>query len=198
MGIILASGTFLSLLPIILHFLSSLPPSQKLELTHHRVILHLFVQATTTLLGNILSDPTHRRATSDLKLIEPLLSLLSALAKDGKSSEVSSMYEKIREMFESTRERVLLANSPVSGDGEFDGGEGAREKRGSGKEGEGGRNESLEEFLRRIESVSAGLDEEGMELVEQPSPHEESPAFSYLGANDLSAPKLSWHYSDGY
>jgi hypothetical protein len=160
----------------------------------------LFVQATTTLLENILSDPTHRRATSDLKLIEPLLTLLFALAKDGKSSEVSSMYEKIREMFESTRERVLLANSPVSGDGEFGGGVEARERRGSGNGlgGEGARNESLEEFLRRIESVSAGLDEEGMELVEQPSPHEESPAFSYLGANDLNAPKLGWHYSDGY
>jgi hypothetical protein len=110
------------------------------------------------------------------------------------------MYEKIREMFESTRERVLLANSPASGDGEFGGGVGVREKRGSGKGlgGEGSRNESLEEFLRRIESVSAGLDEEGMELVEEPSPHEESPAFSYLGANDLSEPNLGWHYSDGY
>jgi hypothetical protein len=173
--------------------------SQKKELTHHRVILHLFVQATTTLLENILSDPTHRRAASDLKLIEPLLSLLSALAKDGKSSEVASMYEKIREMFESTRERVLLANSPAGRDGEFGGGVGVREKRGSGSGmgGEVGRNESLEEFLRRIESVSAGLDEEGMELEEQPSPHEESPA-SYLGANDLSTPKLGWQYSDGY
>jgi hypothetical protein len=133
-------------------------------------------------------------------LIEPLLALLSALAKDGKSPEVSSMYEKIREMFESTRERVLIENSPVSGDGEFGGGIGAREKRGSGTglRGEGGRNESLDEFLRRIESVSAGLDEEGMELVEQPTPHDESPAFSYLGVNDLCAPKLGWHHSDGY
>lgn len=110
------------------------------------------------------------------------------------------MYEKTREMFESTRERVLLANSPASGDGEIGGVVGAREKRGSGSGmgGEGGRNESLEEFLRRIESVSAGLDEEGMELVDQPSSHEESPAFSYFGANDLSTPKLGWQYSDGY
>lgn len=110
------------------------------------------------------------------------------------------MYEKIREMFESTRERVLLENSPVSGDGEFGGWTGAREKSGSlnGLGGEGGQNESLDEFLRRIENVSAGLDEEGMELVEQPIQHEESPAFSYLGLNDLCAPKLGWHYSDGY
>jgi len=110
------------------------------------------------------------------------------------------MYEQIREMFERTRERLLLENSPVSGDSEFGGGIGVREKSGSVKSlgGEGGRNESLDEFLRRIESVSAGLDEEGMELVEQPIPHEESPAFSYLGLNDLCAPKLGWHYSDGY
>jgi hypothetical protein len=193
MGIILASGKCLSLLsPFIL--------SQKQELTLHRVILHLFVQATTTLLENILSDPTHRRATSDLKLIEPLLVLLCALAQDGKSPEVSSMYEKIREMFERTRQRVLLANSPVSGNDELGGGLGITERSwiGKGMEGEGGRNESLEAFLRRIECVSAGLDEEGMELVEQPIPHEESLGFSYLQENNLSAPKLGWHYSDGY
>jgi hypothetical protein len=56
----------------------------------------------------------------------------------------------------------------------------------------------LEEFLRRIENVSAGLDEEGMELVEQPVAHQESLIFPYLGGNDFDMPSRGWHNAEAY
>jgi len=113
------------------------------------VILHVFVSATTLLLENILSNPTHRRAPSDLKLIEPLLGLLSALAKDGKNDEVVSMYQTCGEMFDKTSRVVQEAR-------------GSREEQRTlvGRQGE---KESLEEFIRRIESVSGGYDYDGGE-----------------------------------
>jgi hypothetical protein len=160
----------------------------------------MFVQATTTLLENILSEPTHRRAPSDLKLIEPLLILLGALAKDGKNEEVATMYQSCGEMFEKTREKVRIAtHQSENGNGNgFDFGGGERRLSGKGGEGEGEGNETLEEFLRRIESVSAGLDEEGMELVEQPVAHEESLIFPYLGGNEFSMPRLGWNNAEAY
>jgi len=143
----------------------------------------MFVQATTTLLENILSDPSHRHAPSDLKLIEPLLILLCGLAQDGKNEEVAAMYQSCGAMFEKTRERVRIA----TGDDE--------QRRLSLKEGDEGQgNESLAEFLRRIDSVSAGLDEDGMQ-IEEPFGIEEERVdfpvnFPYLGANNLSMSRV--------
>jgi hypothetical protein len=149
----------------------------------NRVILHTFVQATTILLENILSDPTHRRAPSDLKLVEPLLILLCSLAQDGKNEEVAAMYQSCGAMFEKTRERVRNA----TGNDE--------QRRSSLKEqGMGQGNESLAEFLRRIDSVSAGLDDEGVQIVEQPFMVEEKVdfpvGFPYSGANSLGVPRV--------
>jgi hypothetical protein len=124
------------------------------ELIKTRVILHNFVSATTLLLENIISDPTHRRVYSDLKLIEPLLTLLSALAKDGKNEEVAAMYQSCGQMFEKTSK--IVQDACAAGRGE--------PRKIMGKQ-DG--KETLEEFIRRIESVSAGHDDDEMELIPQ-------------------------------
>ncbi|PMD41392.1 hypothetical protein L207DRAFT_457834 [Hyaloscypha variabilis F] len=156
------------------------------------VILHMFVQAATTLLENIISDPSHHRAPADLKLIEPLLILLCGLAKDGRNEEVAAMYQSCGAMFEKTREMVRNATT-------------SEEQRNSSRKGGdiGQGSESLAEFLRRIDTVSAGLDEEGMALVESPAVNElemvDFPTdFPYLGANNLAISRLGWHVPDGY
>jgi hypothetical protein len=146
----------------------------------------MFVQATTTLLENIIADPSHRRAPGDLKLIEPLLILLCSLAEDGKNDEVATMYNSCSAMFEKTREMVRNATA-------------SEEQRSS----EGGiqGNESLAEFLRRIDSVSAGLDEEGMPILEptQDLQMVDFPSeFPYLGENGLAVSRLGWQFSDGF
>jgi hypothetical protein len=153
----------------------------------------MFVQAATTLLENILSDPSHHRAPSDLKLIEPLLMLLCGLAKDGKERGGGSHVSKLwGEMFEKTREMVRNATT-------------SEEQRNSSRKGGdiGQGSESLAEFLRRIDTVSAGLDEEGMSLEESPPVNElemvDFPTdFPYLGANNLAISRLGWHVPDGY
>ena len=85
-------------------------------------------------------------------------------------------------MFEKTRERVRNA----TGNDE--------QRRSSLKErGMGQGNESLAEFLRRIDSVSAGLDDEGMQIVEQPFVVEkvDFPVdFPHLGANNLGMSRV--------
>lgn len=141
----------------------------------------MFVQATTTLLENILSDPTQRRAPSDLKLIEPLLILLGSLTKDNKNEEVVAMYQNCGAMFEKTREMVRNA----AGNGE--------QRRLSEK---GAGSESLAEFLRRIDSVSAGLDEDGMAIVEPPVMEEEGRVeLPDWGAGELS---MGWRGAGGF
>ena len=152
----------------------------------------MFVQATTTLLENIMSDPSHRRAPGDLKLIEPLLVLLCSLTKDGKNDDVAAMYQSCGAMFEKTREMVRNATAS----------EERRRSSGTGTEfGQG--NESLAEFLRRIDSVSAGLDEEGMAIAEPLPMHDmqmvDFPTeFPHLGANDLAISRQGWQFPDGY
>jgi predicted CopG family antitoxin len=148
------------------------------------VILHVFVSATNLLLENILSNPTQRRAPSDLKLIEPLLGLLFALAKDGKNDEVVSMYQTCGEMFEKTSRVVQEAR---------DSGEEQRKLVEMGKQGE---KESLDEFIRRIESVSGGYDVDEEVVMQGMSPGQngleyENMEFGFLEADTRMA-RLAW------
>ncbi|KAH7377570.1 fungal-specific transcription factor domain-containing protein [Cadophora sp. MPI-SDFR-AT-0126] len=138
------------------------------------VVLHIFVSATTTLLTNILSNPLHPLAQSDLQLIEPLLSLLGLLSMQGKNTEVESMYESCRTLWERTRRAVWEARGSGIGYGygnELENGNGSRNgmlgnmnisampstltpaiSAGKGAEAK----ESLEDFIKRIESIAGG------------------------------------------
>jgi len=141
------------------------------------VVLHIFVSATTTLLTHILSNPLHPLAQSDLQLIEPLLSLLGLLSMQGKNTEVENMYESCRNMWERARRTVWEArgNALAYGQGSELGNETGTAMLenmnmnslpvtpmnlapaiGTGKGGEA--KESLEDFIKRIESIAGGND----------------------------------------
>jgi hypothetical protein len=112
------------------------------------VVLHVFVSATTTVLNHIIADPRDPLARSDLKLIEPLLRLLGELSKTNDEKEVVKMHHSCSELFE--RATILVENADVEeifvdqrSVGSMDGGR-MREK------------ETVEEFIRRIESYAAG------------------------------------------
>ena len=95
-------------------------------------------------------------------------------------------------MFEKTQEKVRNAAPPE------------QPRRLSGKDdGMGQGNESLAEFLRRIDTVSAGLDEDGM-AIEQPGRDEEMETmdfpvdFPFLGANGLAVSNVGWPGAEEY
>jgi hypothetical protein len=160
----------------------SLPSVTDYEINKTRVIFHMFVAAATTLLENIISNPTHRRAQSDLKLIEPLLALLSALAKDGKNEEVATMYLNCGQIFDKTSQIVQNAN----------GAEKEERRKIVGKQNE---KESLEEFIRRIESVSAGYEDEDdtvMQGVQTVENEIVGSGFPYLGASGFEISRAVW------
>jgi hypothetical protein len=115
-----------------------------------RVVLHVFVSATTTLLNHLITDPRDPLAHSDLKHIEPLLGLLGELSKtnDENQNTAGPMYRSCTELFE--RAQVAVESVDVEeifvdpeSLGSIDGG-GRREK------------ESVEDFIKRIESYAAG------------------------------------------
>ncbi|TVY85216.1 Fusaridione A cluster transcription factor fsdR [Lachnellula suecica] len=111
-------------------------------------VLHIFVSATTILLTHTLTNPTNPLAQSDLKLIEPLLGLLGMLSKSGKNDKynVGEMYRTCVELFERTRvavESYSLVGMSWDGCGVI---EQPPEK------------ESVEDFLRRMETISSGYD----------------------------------------
>jgi hypothetical protein len=96
------------------------------------------------LLTYTLSNPSNPLALADLKLIEPLLSLLRMLAKSDMSDEISPIYRSCAELFERAKMAVWEFN-PVGM---------SWDRRGTSA-GSGGR-ESVEDFLRRMESISSG------------------------------------------
>ncbi|EKD20339.1 uncharacterized protein L3040_004372 [Drepanopeziza brunnea f. sp. 'multigermtubi'] len=127
------------------------------------VLLHIFVSATTTLLANVRSDPLSYTAQSDLQLIEPLLSLLGLLSLQGKSPKVEGMYESCRTAWEQARRVVWDAR----GRGAVSNGRNhmitvpyipdhtmRQPQITSARVSE--EKESLEEFIRRIESLAGG------------------------------------------
>jgi hypothetical protein len=125
-------------------FITLLPPEQNGN--NSRAVLHIFVTATTTLLTHTISNPSNPLALADLKLIEPLLTLLGILAKSSKSDKVGEMYRSCVELFGRARMAVESFNlAGISWD----------QRRTSGQS-EG--RESVEDFLRRMENISSGYD----------------------------------------
>lgn len=119
-----------------------------------RVVLHIFVSATTTLLASIIADPTSAFATSDLTLIQPILRLLGALAKQRKSKEIIAMYSRCSELWkEATRALWLSGQEMDVWDGDVDKLLGQNNVQHQGKK------ESLEDFIKRIERISQGDDD---------------------------------------
>jgi len=112
-----------------------------------RAVLHIFVSATTTLLTHTLSNPSNPLALADLKLIEPLLSLFRMLANSGMADEAGAAYRSCAELFERAKMAVVWEFNPVGISWQ------RRERSGPS----GGR-EGVEDFLRRIESISSGYE----------------------------------------
>lgn len=116
-----------------------------------RAVLYIFVTAATALLKNIVCDPSNPMALPDLKLIEPLLTLLGVLAKSSngrKSERISGMHRSCMELLEKANmavESTNLANmdwDQCSMSGPSQG------------------RENIDDFLRRMEHISSGYDVE--------------------------------------
>jgi hypothetical protein len=56
-----------------------------------RLLVDIFFQAVTVLLHNAIYNPFHRRARSDILLVEPFLGLLEALDDGGDNTELQKM-----------------------------------------------------------------------------------------------------------
>ncbi|CZR65036.1 uncharacterized protein PAC_14936 [Phialocephala subalpina] len=113
------------------------------------IVLHIFVSATKTLLHHLIREPGDPLAESDLELIDPLLRLLGMLANGERSEEVSRMYAECVELFEKAKVSVEDSANRIA-------------QWTDGAQGAGGpptEKESVEDFIRRIESISAGIDD---------------------------------------
>lgn len=66
-------------------------------------MLYIFVTAATTLLRDIIDNPSASTALPDLKLIQPLITLLDTLAQSPKgrqSERLGGIYQPCKELFE--------------------------------------------------------------------------------------------------
>ncbi|XXH02123.1 hypothetical protein Hte_008491 [Hypoxylon texense] len=108
--------------------------------------LHIFVSATTILLTHTLWNPSNPFASADLKYVEPLLDLLAVLAKSGESNNISETYTSCFELLETAR--LAVDNSGIAGMSWDQPQTGVQS----------GERESVEDFLRRMESISSEYD----------------------------------------
>jgi hypothetical protein len=106
-----------------------------------RAALHIFVSATKTLLTHTITYPSNPLALADLKLIEPLLSLLCVLANGGMSDTIVETYRSCAELFENARMAVESSNSADMSWKSLDTGGEPKER------------ESVEEFLKRMDDI---------------------------------------------
>ncbi len=137
----------------------SLPVRNKsCKLTQPRVVLHIFVSATTTLLDHILADPKDPLANSDLQIIEPLLRLLGLLSMEGISDQVEQMYESCRVLWERARKRVWESRGSRKLQSSQVGTIQPRPQTSIGVEPT--QKESVEDFIKRIENISRGYEVE--------------------------------------
>ena len=119
-----------------------------------RAVLYIFVKAATTLLRNIIRDPSNPMALSDLKLIEPLLTLLGVLAKSSKgrkSGRLNEMRRSCVELFQRANmavESINLANMDWMDWDQHIMSEQPQKQ------------ESLEDFFRSMDSINSGYDVE--------------------------------------
>lgn len=111
--------------------------------------LHIFVSATTILLTHTLWDPENPFALADLKYTEPLLDLLAVLARSGESNNIGETYTSCLELYE----RAKMAVNTF-GLGNLAGLNWDRPQTGV----QSLERESVEDFLRRMESISSGYD----------------------------------------
>ena len=114
-----------------------------------RLLVHFFVSAISTLIENILVSPSHPLAKSDLQLIQPLLVLLEFLAQKGNSDDVVRMQKYVEDAAKRAREAMERADHERSLESEKSLYPMRMVKRKSGEK------ESVEEFIQRIECISA-------------------------------------------
>jgi hypothetical protein len=112
-----------------------------------RLLIHFFFAAVTTILHNVLRNPSHSLALSDLQLMDPFLGLLELLSKEGKSEEAQRMFEFSQDLTARANEAVGLVKTRMISAGDSN-----DEK------------ESVEDFIHRVECISQGC--VGIELPE--------------------------------
>ncbi|KAF4626129.1 hypothetical protein G7Y89_g12031 [Cudoniella acicularis] len=116
-------------------------------------VLHIFVSATTALLTHIISNPSNPIAPSDLKLVEPMLTLLCILANSSKNDEVVEMNRSCAVLFERARMAVEShGQAGMSWDQSMTSGQ-SRQR------------ESVEDFLKRMEKIRSGYDDEDLNSI---------------------------------
>ena len=124
------------------------------KVTITRAVLYIFVKAATTLLRNIVCDPSNPMAQSDLKLIEPLLTLLGVLAKSfkgRKSGRISEMHRSCMELFKRANlavESTNLANMDLMDWDQYITSEASQNQ------------ESVNEIFRSMDNIDSGYDVE--------------------------------------
>jgi hypothetical protein len=106
------------------------------------------VSASTTLLRHARSYPLNPLASADLKLVEPLITVVSSLWKSSNCDELGEIYRSFSELFEKAKKAVGAFNHASPG---------MNLDRGISKTQYGAR-ESVEDFLRRMEYISSGYD----------------------------------------
>jgi hypothetical protein len=99
------------------------------------------------LLTHIISNPSNPLAQADLKLLEPLLTLLGILARGSKNEKVAEMYQSTMGLFE----KATMGVQDCNAEDIWDHGNTARESN---------RKETVEEFLRRMEMIKSGYGED--------------------------------------
>jgi hypothetical protein len=99
------------------------------------------------LLTHIISNPSNPLAQADLKLLEPLLTLLGILARGSKNEKVTEMYQSSIGLFE----KATVAVQDCNAEDIWDQGNTGRESN---------QKETVEEFLRRMEMIKSGYGED--------------------------------------
>ncbi|KAL3417084.1 fungal specific transcription factor domain-containing protein [Phlyctema vagabunda] len=123
-------------------------------------VFPIYVTASTTLLNYALSQPSNKSAIMDLQLSKPLLQLLVTLARisEGQREEVADMYRSTVELFQKAKmaiEGSKLRPCRMSQSQSQSQPQGAPE----------GKKESVEDFLMRMESLSAGYEHFDLNLL---------------------------------
>lgn len=123
-----------------------------LQITPHgeqacvRGVLHIFLSATTILLTHTLSHPSHPFALADLKLVDPLLALVSDFSQSDESNEFLDIHRSYKNLYD--RATLGVNQFHISSHAGWQG------PVASGQQAQG--RESVEDFLKRIERISSG------------------------------------------
>ncbi len=110
------------------------------------------------MLSYTLSKPSNKSAIIDLQLSQPLLRLLVTLDRisEGQREEVANVYRSSVELFQKAKMAVESSNmAPFQ----------SIQSQGHLQRAPEGQKESVEDFLRRMESLSAGYDHFDLNLL---------------------------------